>query len=111
MVLHANLVEVDAVVGSLDARVGQVLVAIREIERPFRAEAIADSQVIAELEAGAEALVTQGSYRQEVGADSQLSVQTREVVPVHAEYGSQPDLGNAVVLPRQDVVAPPVAEA
>ena len=54
MVLQAHFVEIDTLVGALDAGVRQVLVAITEVIAPFVAKAKARADMIAELEAGAE---------------------------------------------------------
>src|SRR4029079_1716919 len=54
--LHPDLGEVDPVVGVLDARVREMLVAVREVVLALRAEAVADSEMIAELKRRAEPL-------------------------------------------------------
>src|SRR5262249_8947243 len=111
MILKPHLVEVDPAVGLLDAAVGEVLVAIRQIERALCAEAVADAQMITELEAGAEPLVAQGGLREEVRSDCEFAVEPLQVVLLEAEYRRQPHLDDIVVLPGPDVVVVPVAQS
>jgi hypothetical protein len=49
MALQANLVEIDPVIGRLDIGVGEMLIAVAQVEGPPRAEAVAYPQMTSEL--------------------------------------------------------------
>src|SRR5690606_36048816 len=75
VILQADLVEFDALVGLLEAGVRQVLVAIADVVGVPRAEAQAEPDVIAELELGAEApLRAHRGVREQMQADSCLEI-------------------------------------
>ena len=87
--------------GCLMPRVREMLEAVAEVERAFRAEAVADAQVVAELERGAEALVAERGLATAGAPRSRLSTyRPAQVVLLQAEHRRQPDLGDVVVLAR-----------
>src|SRR5688572_32813920 len=106
MVLQPYLVEVDAVVRVLDAGVGQMLVAIAQVEGALRSETIAHPDVVAELEQRAHALVPDGGMGLQVPADAKLRVESLEIVTLQAQHRGQADLRDLVVVPGEAVVLP-----
>lgn len=109
-VLQPDAVEIDSGVALLDAAIRMMLEALADIERLFRAEAVAHPKVVAELEMARKALVAGVRARQQVEADRGFTIKPREAVGLNAKDRRQPDFGDVAVLSRSDVIAVPLRE-
>src|SRR5215218_5915317 len=91
VILHPQLMEVDAGIRGLDARIGKMLEPVAELVRVPDAEAITHTGELAELERGTEFSVADGTVRQKVRADAGFQVRPREAVGLDAEHGGESD--------------------
>ena len=85
----------------LDAGIREMLKPVTEVVAPLRPEAHARADVLAELEARAEALVSERSIGKKVKPDARFEVRAVEAVLLQPENRREPDLEKLFIETRR----------